>query len=106
MIVVVHPTGSEQTIQLEDPDDCGSFAVRADGLTLAEVGSILEASRTGRTDSSNAFIDPGAIARLAAGRGGPGWTERLEAMLAFAKSKGWTDAQGWVQGHIEGAVQR
>ena len=63
---------------------------------------MLAETRTGRLAASgDAFIDPDAVRPLARGGAGEGWDGRFASMLAFAASRGWTNASdGWVQAHV------
>ncbi len=91
------------TAALSDPDDLERFSVRALGAPDPEVlAAVLAETRTGRlAGSGDAYVDPDAVRRLARGAAGEGWDERFAAMLAFAATKGWTDASdGSVQGHV------
>jgi sugar phosphate isomerase/epimerase len=48
------------------------------------------------------WVAPETIRGLAGDRASdPAWREALEEMLAFAASRGWTDAEGRVRAHVE-----
>jgi hypothetical protein len=94
-------------ISLEEPEDFGRFHVSVlGGDPAGDVGTLrtaLEATGTGRVAGSDeAFVDIGALRRLAHGRVGEGWDGRLDEMIAFARTKGWVDPTGEaVQAHCE-----
>jgi hypothetical protein len=56
------------------------------------------------TNAEHAFIAPDCLRRLAGERAAdPEWTERLERMLEYARSHGWTGDDGSIRAHIEWA---
>jgi hypothetical protein len=66
------------------------------------LGDVLEATGAGRlADDGEAFIRPDALRFYAEGQVAEDWPERFAAMCEFASTKGWTDASGWIQGHVE-----
>lgn len=82
------------TVQLEEPDDFGSFAVRAD--PDADVDAVLRHAQAGYLDG-DARINVGWL--RVAGSGTQEWRQSLDGMLAYAASKGWLH----VQAHVERA---
>ena len=55
----------------------------------------------GRVDKpGHAWIAPERVRNLAEGVP-PGWDEEFAATIAYAASKGWTDASGALRAHIE-----
>ncbi len=70
-------------ITLHEPDDFERFEVVISG-TLEDT-----------------LVDPQYLVQLAGSRADdPEWQGRLEAMIAFAESRGWVDPSGAVRAHI------
>ena len=54
------------------------------------------------TRGEHAFITRDTFVDLAERRGSdPEWLSRLDGMLSYAASKGWTDDRGAVRAHVE-----
>jgi hypothetical protein len=69
-------------VTLEEPDDFAAFkavVVAGDHLHVSPEALTAIADRTDDAD----------------------WQERLGAMVAYARSKGWTDDEGRVSAHVE-----
>jgi hypothetical protein len=82
VIIDVDLTSVPPIISLLEPDDVNAFSVRARG--------------------EHAFIDRSTLITLARERANDAaWVERLDKMLAYAASKGWTDENGRTRAHIE-----
>jgi hypothetical protein len=82
---------------LADPDDFQAFSVEAaPGADLSTLG---------RADGeTHVFIAPAALRGLPGARpDDAAWAASLDAMLAYAQSKGWTDEAGHVRAHVEWA---
>lgn len=101
IVVVASSADGEPALTLDQADDCGSFHLEARGVDAGGVAAALAKAGAGTLSGDDAFIAPAVIERLAAGSGGADWTERFAAMLAYAETKGWLDADGAVQAHIE-----
>ena len=103
VITVDLQRGDPAPIGLRDPDDCGRFHVEVLGPhDLAALGHALVDADAGRVHGDHAFVDIGAVRRLASGRVGESWAEDFEKMLAYARSKGWLDESGnAIQAHVE-----
>lgn len=94
---------SAQTPVLREVDDFKAFKVvvrgAADESRLAEV-----LAGVGRVDGDgNAFLAIDAIKRLAGDRSAdPEWQRSFDAMVEYARAKGWVDASGAaLQAHCE-----
>lgn len=87
-------------VTLEQAEDFGGFMVVAagEGSSLADAIAPL-----GRLDGeSHAYLAREALIGLAGPLGrDAGWRERFDAMVAYARDKGWTDAEGAIRAHIE-----
>jgi hypothetical protein len=90
-------------IGLEDPADCSRFLVAATGAGgVARLGEVLQANAIGRTDGDDAFIEIDVVRRLAAGRVDDSWEADFAAMLDYARTKGWLDADNRaIRAHVE-----
>lgn len=101
MIVRVTPLGGQVT--LEDPGDFRSFSAAVEGSRdLVRLGQVLADAGVGRVEGEHAFVLVDAVRRLAAGRVDESWEGGLEAMVAFARSKGWFDPRTQaIRAHVE-----
>jgi hypothetical protein len=99
---IITSSEPKSSARLIEADDFKHFAVvvqapeNADTLRHA-------AAAFGRTEGHRfVFIDPDALRRLPGAKGNDvGWLSSLEAMLQFARSKGWVDDAGMVRAHVE-----
>src|SRR5262245_10941680 len=100
MRIITTRTGAPPT--LAEPDDFRHFSVvtpgPADAATLARAAGAL-----GRTDGdSHVFVDAATLRALPGARPDDAeWATSLDAMLAFAHSRGWLDDAGMVRAHVE-----
>jgi hypothetical protein len=83
--------------RLLDPDDFGSLKAIASGsVSLAAGGPIA------RADEQHVWVRIESLRELAGPAATPEWDERFEAMLEFARSRGWVDEKlAAVRAHIE-----
>lgn len=90
-------------VTLEEPEDTKAFHLAVvGGKDLGRVFGALVDAAAGRLEDGDAQIVVDAVRRMAAGRVPPGWDEELEAMLDFARSKGWLDETGsTIRAHVE-----
>ena len=103
--MIVHVDLSASSVALEEPSDCARFQVVATGAPdTVRLGDVLVDREVGRTEGGDAFIEVGAVRRLAAGRVGDEWEAGFVAMLDYARAKAWLDASGTaIQAHVEWA---
>jgi hypothetical protein len=95
MLVRVAADGA---VTLEEADNFRRFSVgAAPGAPLARA---LEGIAR-LEGEAHAWVSPAALRRLAPQAAQPDWEEGFGQMLAYAASKGWTDAEGAVRAHIE-----
>jgi hypothetical protein len=103
MYVQVDLGSQPPVVSLEEPDDTKRFHVEVIGGT--DVGRLFGAlvdAAAGRLDGDDAWIALDAVRRMAAGQVGPDWDERFDAMLEYARTKGWLDeAAHTVRAHVE-----
>ncbi len=90
-------------VTLEEPEDTKRFHLAVvGGKDLGRVYGALVDAAAGRLDGDDAQIAVDAVRRMAAGRVPPGWDDDLDAMLAFARTKGWLDETGsTIRAHVE-----
>jgi hypothetical protein len=82
MRIIVNLATMPPDCSLVDADDCTSLSV--------------EVART-----EHAFIPPEVLQALAEHEQvGSDWTTRFQAMLDYARSKGWTSTDGDVRAHV------
>ena len=97
--------GSDAATELDDPDNFRAFSVVVPADVPAdELGSFVHRSGVGELDAggSHVHIQLGVIRRLAAGRSTPDWDAGFDAMIAYARTKGWVDDAGnTVRAHLE-----
>jgi hypothetical protein len=79
---------------LAEPGDFQAFSVTAvRGASLAEAGRA--------EGDTHVFVDPAVLRALPGARPDDAeWSASLDAMLAYAASKGWTDDAGHVRAHV------
>ena len=90
-------------VTLEEPEDTKRFHVAVTGGSDAAMvfGALVDAA-AGRLEGDDAFVTVDSVRRLAAGRVDPDWDAELDAMIDFAKSKGWFDEAGHaIRAHVE-----
>lgn len=103
MFVQVDLSATPPVVTLEEPDDTARFHVLVRGGTDAAMvyGALVDAA-AGRLEGDDAWIAVDAVRRMAAGRVSGGWDADLEAMLEYARGKGWLDEAGHViRAHVE-----
>lgn len=91
------PPGAE----LADPEDCKAFKVVVRGSDYEAARQAIE--KVGWLESADAvWISVDSLRRMAAGRVPAAWSGDFQAMLSYARSKGWLDETGrYVRGHCE-----
>lgn len=119
MFVKVDLAPMPPVVTLEEPDDTKRFHVEVVGgddlglvfgaLVDAAAGRIeLESDGPGvQPDTKpDAWITVDALRRMAKGVVGPDWDEQFDAMLDFARTKGWLDPGGnALRAHVEWPVR-
>jgi hypothetical protein len=94
-------------VTLEEPDNTKGFHLSIVNGTTRDAdwglvfGAMVDAA-AGRLEGDDAYITVDAVRRMAKNRVPEGWNADFEAMLAYAKTKGWLDDQGIaIKAHIE-----
>lgn len=103
MFVQVDLRPDPPVVTLEEPDDTKRFHLCVvGGKDLGLVYGALVDAAAGRLDGDDAEIAVDAVRRMAAGRVSSAWDDDLDAMLDFARSKGWLDETGsTIRAHVE-----
>lgn len=93
---------------MEEPENFTAFHVEVVGSYDAQgLDGALASSHTGSFDGDRALIRVDAIRRLAEGRVGDDWQQKLDGMVGYAVSKGWWhEESASIIAHIEGDFRR
>jgi hypothetical protein len=99
MYIQVDTTVVPPTAVLADQDNFRAFAVLVNG-TQDQLPAVVDAlAGLGTVDAEHAMLDAAEVKRLAAAD--DAWTAQFDAMVEYARSKGWTDDNGRVRAHLE-----
>jgi hypothetical protein len=106
VIIDVDLTSAPAAIELVKPGDCTRFHMEARGGDPEVLAAALAAAGVGRLlPSGEAMIDTQSVRRWAEGRVPADWDDHFDAMLRYAKGKGWLDDSGEsLQAHVEWAT--
>jgi hypothetical protein len=88
---------------VQDADECGRLHLETD-LDEAKAGIALKATGTGElVDADTALLDLGVLrSRAQLLVSDPQWSDKWEAMVAYAEREGWLSEDGRsVQVHVE-----
>lgn len=91
--------------EIGDPDNCQALDVRVAADERDRVDVVLRASQLGRWDGgAEAHLAVAELhARAAVSAVGPDWEARWDAMIGYARTKGWLSADGaYVRAHLVG----
>lgn len=92
---------ADGAVSLDEGDEFRRFSIRFDsgarGTPAAEAGLAAVARRDGEA----AWVSPDALRRLAPRGEDPAWLAAFDAMVAFARSRGWVDEGGRIRAHVE-----
>ena len=99
---IITAPGHDSSPELAEAEDFKHFSVVVRASEDAETLR-LAAGSLGRTEGDRyVFVDPSALRQLPGARSDDaGWLSSLDAMLRFARSKGWVDGAGMVRAHVE-----
>lgn len=101
MIVRVDRAGQAS---LDNPEDCKKFHVEASGGDVEAVGRAVgsPAGGSGEAPPDHVWVPIAWVRSQAAGRVGDGWAGDFDAMVGYARSKGWLNEAGdAIAAHIE-----
>jgi hypothetical protein len=86
--------------RLLEPGDLASFAVVLEDDVEPGPAALAEGGVLGFGD--HAWVRTDALRRLAGPVATPGWEEGFEAMIDYARTRGWFDDEhGAIRGHVE-----
>lgn len=102
MHVTVDLTSEPPAVALVEPDDCTCFDVTVSGTgDEKDLDRALAAAVVGRTDEKEALVEVAAVRRMASGSVGDGWEGHFEAMLDYARRRGWlSDDAESIRAHV------
>jgi hypothetical protein len=99
MVVLVTGGQFGVTATVEDPRNLRQLHAEFRGVDDAAAAEALRAAGLGTVDGDRVWLDADAL--RAAGDGSSGWTVDFYAMLAYAKTRGWTNEDSsLIQAHI------
>lgn len=100
--------GAGGVTTLEEPENFTAFHVELVGTCDARgLDSALTSSDIGSVNGDRALIKVNALTRLAEGRVGVDWHQKLDGMVGYAVSKGWWhEESASIIAHIEGDFRR
>ena len=99
MFVLVADHGGVVRASVEDVQNLKQLRVVFRGVSDAQAGEALQAAGLGTVEGDHAWLIADAL--RAAGEGSSSWTADFYGMLAYAKTRGWTNADGsQVRAHI------
>ncbi|HEY1830048.1 MAG TPA: hypothetical protein VGG38_07395 [Acidimicrobiales bacterium] len=94
---------SYDRIELREPDEFSRFSVVVEGSGPDPLAEVVARAGLGRLsdDGQHVVVDPVALRALAGDAATPAWDEGFAAMVSYAAGKGWVEADGGIQAHIE-----
>jgi hypothetical protein len=99
MFVLVADDGGVVRASVEDAQNLKQLRVEFRGVSDTQGAEALRAAGLGTVEDDHAWLIADAL--RAAGDGSSGWTADFYGMLAYAKTRGWTNADGSrVRAHI------
>ena len=99
MFVLVSGDRGNVRATVEDAQNLKQLHAELHGVDDDSAAEALRTAGLGRIDGDYAWLDADAL--KAAGDGSSGWTVDFYAMLAYAKTRGWTnDDESQVRAHI------
>jgi hypothetical protein len=99
----VRLAGPQATPELIDPEDCQKFHV-AYGAAATSTAAVAEALGpwAAGAEAEHVWVRIDAVRQAAAGRVGADWPEQFDAMVGYARSKGWLNEAGdAIAAHVE-----
>jgi hypothetical protein len=99
MFVLVTGEGGRVRATVEDAQNLKQLHAELRGVSDDAAAEALRTAGLGRIDGDEAWLNADALKE--AGDGSSGWTVDFYAMLAYAKTRGWTsDDESQVRAHI------
>jgi hypothetical protein len=103
MYLTVDLSSAIPAVGLADPGSFGAFSVVVTGPP-GQCGRLACAlAAIGRVDpeARYAYLDTGAVKRLAGADAGAQWSADFDHMVEYARSRGWVDATDQIRAHVE-----
>lgn len=93
----------DNRVVLAEPDDFTRFSIEVTGQSADGLADLVHDAGLGRVqeDGTHVVVDPVALRALAGSAVSDQWDEGFAAMVAYAASKGWVEADGGILAHIE-----
>ena len=107
IVEVIGGTEEHPEARVVDIDNLSALHLALGEVTDEEAGEVLEAAGLGRMgDGDIAFLHAGALRAQAEPRASSAdWATRWDAMIEYARSKGWLSDDGAsIQVHVESAA--
>ncbi|HVV08258.1 hypothetical protein [Amycolatopsis sp.] len=103
MIVTVEP--AEKAVGLTEVDDFTAFHVQIPpGAEMSTVDTVLRETGVGSVEDGYVWVRGPALEALAAAAGaGDGWRDGYQAMVGYARRKGWCRPDGTIRAHVQRA---
>lgn len=104
MYVRVDASPGEEEISLEEADDCTRFHVApSEHASAGDVDRLLRANHAGAmSGDGDALVSVAWVRGQAEDAVAPDWAARFQAMLDFARTKGWTSEDGQeIRAHLQ-----
>lgn len=99
MFVLVSGDGGSVQATVEDPLNLKQLHTEVRGVDDEAATEAMRVAGLGTLEGDHAWLNADAL--KAAGDGSSGWTVDFYAMLAYAKTKGWTsDDESQVRAHV------
>ena len=107
IVEVVGGVGSAPEVRVSSVEDLKHLHLAVGALTTEEADEALRAAGLGRlADADTAFLDVAALRAAAQPQAsGEGWGQEYDAMVEYARGKGWVGDDGAsLQAHVETAA--
>ncbi len=96
----MHLTITADQVVLDAPQDLTAFAATT-SLPPQVLADSLPEGISVDDDHAHLWVDPRNLRQLAGHWANDDeWNTRFEAMIAYARTKGWTDAHGMIRAHL------
>ena len=102
--MIIHADLDTATVTLVDPADFRGFHVAVAGGPTDDDRLATVLAPHGRLDGEHAWITTDAVVTLAGSAADDEWQSGFDAMVAYARDKGFLDESGTaIRAHLEGA---
>jgi hypothetical protein len=99
--VLVDLSGPAARVSLDDAGNLREFSVVVAGGGMDDGRVAAALAGLGTIDGEHAWLNGAAVKRLAGTGVGEGWPLEFDRMTEFARSRGWTDAEGRLRAHLK-----